>query len=83
MEQSLPTEKKPLKKSGADWGQKAVDDLIKQITTRYSTWLDQLLDKADADWDAQEKKKLNDIAAAKRGVEPEPGGSPDLEEPKK
>jgi Domain of unknown function (DUF4157) len=81
LEQSLPTDKKPLKKSGADWSQKAVDDLIKQITTittRYSNWMDQLLDKADADWDAQEKKTLSDIAAAKRAAEPKPGGSPEL-----
>lgn len=68
LEQSLPTEQNPLKKAGKSWFQDGLDAVIRQIerlNDRYLDWWDELAEKADSAWDAQEAKTLSSIAAAR------------------
>ncbi|HEX8267918.1 MAG TPA: DUF4157 domain-containing protein [Pyrinomonadaceae bacterium] len=78
LEGALPTEKKPLSKSGQNWGEAGIEAIISQISKiqeRYMKWLDELADAADAAWDVQEKETLSKIAAAQKAKAPKPGSS--------
>jgi hypothetical protein len=82
LERVLPTENKPLAKTGQNWKQEGGDAIIKQISDirdRYMNWFDELATAADSAWDTQEKKTLSDIATAIKAKEHKPGSSvPDV-----
>jgi hypothetical protein len=78
LEGALPTEQKPLTKSGKRWDQEGVDAIIAKIEgiqQRYQKWFDELAAAADAEWDAQEKQTLSKIAAAIKATGHKPGSS--------
>ncbi|HSQ23354.1 MAG TPA: DUF4157 domain-containing protein [Pyrinomonadaceae bacterium] len=81
LESALPTEQKPLTKSGKDFAQQGVNALVDQISkvrTRYMKWFDELSATADSGWDTQEKASLSKIAAANKAKEFTPGSGPEV-----
>ena len=81
LESALPTETKPLTKSGTNFAQQGVTALVDQISkvrTRYMKWIDELTAAADAGWDTQEKAALSKIAAANKAKEFTPGSGPEV-----
>ena len=85
LEGALPTDKKPIIKSGKTWGQDGVDEIAKKIEAiqkRYKDWFDELSTAADAGWDTQEKATLSKIAAALKAKEYRPGRAPELKDEK-
>jgi hypothetical protein len=68
LDQDLPSAQQTLKISGKGWAQKGVNEIIRMIEkaiARYLAWWNEMTQKADAAWDAQEKKTLSRIAAAR------------------
>ena len=73
LERVLPTATRPQTVTGKNWRQQGVNAIVRQIdaiSDRYEAWGDELSDRADADWDAQDQQTLSKIAATIRTHRP-------------